>query len=106
LARDRMGIKPLFYYHDEDKFIFASEMKSLIVYGIKKDLDWQSVFHYFQLNYIPAPYSIFKDVKKVLPGCSIIVKGGRVQQHRYYKVPIPSSSTYTILNYQQQQSRL
>ena len=106
LARDRMGIKPLYYYHDEDKFLFASEMKSLIAYGIKKDLDFDSIFHYFQLNYIPAPYSIFKDVKKLMPGCFIKLKAGNIEHGKYYEVPPYSDGNQDRLDYQQQQKRL
>lgn len=65
LARDRFGIKPLLYLFDEDKFIFSSEMKSLVKYGIDKEIDYASLHAYLQLNYIPAPDTIFKRVKKL-----------------------------------------
>ena len=68
LARDRYGIKPLLYLFDEDKFLFGSEMKALIEYGIDKEIDFQSLFTFLQLNYIPAPATIFAHVKKLLPG--------------------------------------
>src|SRR5690606_24034153 len=55
LARDRFGIKPLLYLFDEDKFLFSSEMKSMIQYGIEKTIDYSSLYTYLQLNYIPAP---------------------------------------------------
>ncbi len=106
LARDRMGIKPLYYYHDEDKFLFASEMKSLIAYGIKKDLDFDSIFHYFQLNYIPAPYSVFKTVRKLMPGCYIKLRAGNISHGKYYEVPLYADHNHSQLDYQQQQNRL
>lgn len=106
LARDRMGIKPLYYYHDEDKFLFASEMKSLMAYGIKKELDFEAIFHYFQLNYIPAPHSALKNVKKILPGCFIKIEAGEVSHKRFYEVPQPAEGTYFRLDYHQQQSKL
>ncbi|HUM48495.1 MAG TPA: hypothetical protein PLD84_16300 [Chitinophagales bacterium] len=68
LARDRYGIKPLLYLFDEDKFLFGSEMKAMIEYGIDKEIDFQSLFTFLQLNYIPAPATIFAHVKKLLPG--------------------------------------
>ena len=68
IARDRMGVKPLLIYKDEDKLMFASEMKSLITMGIPKVLDTVSLYTYLQLNYIPGPNSIFKDVSKLEPG--------------------------------------
>ncbi|MEQ8239370.1 MAG: asparagine synthase (glutamine-hydrolyzing) [Cyclobacteriaceae bacterium] len=68
VARDRMGIKPLYYYHDEDKFLFASELKSILSFGIKKEIDRTALHLYFQLTYIPSPYSIFKNIFKLDPG--------------------------------------
>lgn len=106
LARDRMGIKPLYYYHDEDKFLFASEMKSIIAYGIKKELDMDSIFHFFQLNYIPAPYSAFKNVKKILPGYYVKIESGKVSHERFYKVPPYTDSGSAPLDYNQQKSTL
>ena len=59
LARDRFGIKPLLYYYDEDRFIFASEMKSLLSYNIPKEVDYASLRQYFQLHYIQFTISHF-----------------------------------------------
>src|SRR5690606_14106595 len=60
LARDRYGVKPLLYLFDEDKFVFASEMKTILRYGIDRTLDFASLVTYLQLSYIPGPASIFK----------------------------------------------
>ncbi len=48
-----MGVKPLLYYRDEDKLIFASEMKALLAFGIPRELDLVTLYQYLQLNYIP-----------------------------------------------------
>jgi len=87
LARDRYGIKPLIYLFDEDKFIFASEMKSLLQYGIDKKLDYNSLYIYLQLNYIPAPDTIFSDVKKLLPGHYMKVSRKKMDMESYYNIP-------------------
>ncbi len=68
IARDRMGIKPLVYYWDDRKFIFASEMKALFEFDLQREVDTTSLFTYLQLNYIPAPYSIIKGICKLNPG--------------------------------------
>jgi asparagine synthase (glutamine-hydrolysing) len=91
IARDRYGIKPLLYVHDDDKFIFASEMKSILEYGIDKNLDYTSLLTYLQLNYIPAPSTIFPNVKKLLPGHYIKVKNKVVNIERYYEIPSASN---------------
>jgi len=91
LARDRYGVKPILYLHDEDKFLFASEMKSIISYGIEKELDYTSLHAYLQLNYIPAPNTIFKKVKKLLPGHFIKIENCQLKIENYYSIPYEAS---------------
>lgn len=90
LARDRFGIKPLLYLFDQDKFLFSSEMKSLLAYGIVKDIDYNSLLAYLQLNYIPAPHTIFPGVKKLMPGHWLKIKNQSIETGRYYSIPHPS----------------
>ena len=73
-----MGIKPLLYYKDDDKFIFASEMKALLAFGIPKEIDYTSLNNYLQFNYIPAPNTIFKNVYKLRPGSFLQIKKSEV----------------------------
>ncbi len=87
LARDRYGIKPLLYLFDEDKFLFASEMKSILQYGIEKNLDYSSLYTYLQLNYIPAPDTILSNVKKLLPGHCASVSRQKMDIQQYYQIP-------------------
>lgn len=87
IARDRFGIKPLLYVHDEDKFLFASEMKAVLQYGIDKTLDYESLHTYLQLNYIPAPHSIFQSVKKLLPGQYLKLRKREISISTYYTLP-------------------
>jgi asparagine synthase (glutamine-hydrolysing) len=87
IARDRMGVKPLLVYRDEDKVLFASEMKALLAYGIPKDIDYVSLNNYLQLNYIPAPETIFKGVKKLRPGSYMIINNEQLIINNYYEIP-------------------
>lgn len=84
LARDRFGIKPLLYYQDEDKFLFASELKSLLAYGIHKEIDHTSLHQYLQLTYVPDNQSILKGVKKLQPGHCGFVKEGTAEFDTYF----------------------
>lgn len=92
LARDRYGVKPLLYLIDEDKFLFASEMKSVLAYGIEKELDFTSLHTYLQLNYIPAPRTIFKNVKKLLPGHFLKVGSRQLAVGSYYQISYDSTT--------------
>ncbi|MDQ3047615.1 MAG: asparagine synthase (glutamine-hydrolyzing) [Bacteroidota bacterium] len=68
LARDRFGIKPLYYYQDKDLLVFASEMKALQTFDIPAKIDMASLQIYLHLNYIPSPYSIYENVRKLQAG--------------------------------------
>jgi asparagine synthase (glutamine-hydrolysing) len=87
IARDRYGIKPLLYLFDEDKFLFASEMKAILQYGIEKNIDYASLYTYLQLNYIPAPDTIFPNVKKLMPGHYMKVSRQKQDIQSYYTLP-------------------
>ncbi len=87
LARDRYGIKPLYYFLDDHKLLFGSEMKALLAFNIPKEIDKTALHLYFQLTYIPAPKTIFSGVKKLQPGEYLLIKEGKVEFKSYYKIP-------------------
>jgi len=69
LARDRMGEKPLYYGHNNNSFYFSSELKGLKAHpSFKPTIDRNSITLLFRHNCIPAPYSIYKNIYKLLPG--------------------------------------
>ena len=66
LGRDRFGIKPLIYSLNSERLIFSSELKSILSYPIKRDIDQQALSQFFRHTYIPAPRTIIQDCKKLL----------------------------------------
>lgn len=75
LARDRLGIKPLYYSVNDDALVFSSEIKALLNYGgISREIDPCAVEDYLALGYVPAPKSIFKSIKKLSPGYTLTVR--------------------------------
>ncbi|MBU0711640.1 asparagine synthetase B, partial [bacterium] len=85
IARDRLGIKPLFYYEDEEKFIFASEIKSILAYGdIDKTLDHHALFDFLTFNYIPAPKTIYQKIKKLQPGHYLLIQNNKITIRSYW----------------------
>jgi asparagine synthase (glutamine-hydrolysing) len=68
VARDRFGIKPLYYYFDEDKFAFSSTLDSLMRYNVSQEISPEALQLYLELNYVPAPLSIMKGIRKIRPG--------------------------------------
>ena len=68
LARDRVGIKPLYFSSQGNEFFFASELKTLILgYGVKKEINIQSLANYLSFQFIPAPHTIIKNIFKLKP---------------------------------------
>ena len=63
LARDRLGIKPLYYYVDSNRILFGSEIKAILQDGIEKEIDLQALHDYLSFNYVPGPRTIFKGVR-------------------------------------------
>lgn len=108
LARDRFGVKPLLVYQDENALLFASEMKSLLKIGIKKELDNTSLLTYLQLNYIPPPYSIFKNVRKMAAGSYMKISAGNkkvIEEKLYYQIP-PAETAVNVVSYEDAKNKL
>ena len=93
IARDRYGIKPLYYFYDEDKFIFASEAKALHEFNIPNKLNKTSLSAYFQLNYLPDNSTMVEGMHKVPVGGYLkLDKEHRLSVHTYYSLPEPGCS--------------
>lgn len=88
LARDRAGIKPLYYHLTNRRLLFASEMKGLLAHpAFPKDLQATGVAQFFVLGYFPGRSTVFKDTHKVLPGHYMTVTdAGVVTGHRYWSL--------------------
>ena len=88
LARDRVGIKPLYYHFSDGNLLFASELKALIALNdFKKDLDHEAIALFLHYQYIPAPRTIFKDAYKLLPGHYLMYNGNELSSHKYWTLP-------------------
>lgn len=97
-ARDRLGIKPFFYYHDDHKFIFASEIRAITVQDIKKELNEEAIIDYLFYQAVSAPLTIVKNVRQLLPGQYGLLKKNALQIEYYWKLgnyrPIKIPDTY------------
>lgn len=95
-ARDRLGIKPFYYLNDNDKFLFGSEIKTILQYpGVKQDIRIESIRDYFSLMYIPAPFSIYKNIYKLLPGNYLVIENGKVTQQEYWDIDFAKTKNLT-----------
>jgi asparagine synthase (glutamine-hydrolysing) len=85
LARDRIGIKPLYYYLKDGKLIFGSEIKSILEADcVKKEINPQSMYYYLGYEFVPAPDTMFKNIHKLRQGHYAIFKDGNLKIQKYW----------------------
>ncbi len=86
LARDHMGQKPLFFYRNNNEFIFASEVKSILsTQVIKPEVDLDAIWHYISLRFVPDQYSLFKNINKLPAGNILVWEKNNLNVQRYWK---------------------
>lgn len=94
VARDRFGIKPIYYVEAPWGLAFASELKALHAVGMTGgELDWEALDMYFQIGYIPAPSSPYTRVRKLPPGHTLEWQDGTVTIRQYWDLPRTQSAT-------------
>lgn len=87
IARDRLGVKPLYYFYDTDTFIFASEIKSILESpGLKRRMNCQAIYEYLYIGYPLGDKTWFRDIMKIPPGCYLVVKNGKTVIKRYWDI--------------------
>jgi asparagine synthase (glutamine-hydrolysing) len=88
LARDRVGIKPLYYWADQTKLVFASELKALLLHpDVPRQTNLAALDLFLTLEYIPAPHTIYTRIFKLLPGHTLTVEDGELKIRQYWDVP-------------------
>ena len=88
VGRDPLGIKPLYLSEASGRLIFASEAKAILAApGVRAALDPGALQSYLALGYVPAAQSIFSGIHKLPPATLLIAEHGRVEQHRYWRIP-------------------
>ncbi|RJQ53804.1 MAG: asparagine synthase (glutamine-hydrolyzing) [Nitrospiraceae bacterium] len=102
LARDRIGKKPLHYYHDNKVFLFGSEIKSILAdeyYNSKKEMDMHALHSYFSFLCVPDPLTMFKGIRKLPAGHTLTLKRGRADINKYWDVNFGGTQVKTEKQY-------
>jgi asparagine synthase (glutamine-hydrolysing) len=88
IARDRLGIKPLFYCMDEGRLVFASELAALQEHGaVGRDVEMPALAELFTMQYMAGDRTVFRGIRKLPPGHTIRVRNGSAAIDRYYDIP-------------------
>lgn len=85
-ARDHFGIKPFYYYRDGERFVFGSEIKSILqAEGISRQVDTESMLNYLTFQYVPEPATMFRGISKLPPAHSVTIKAdGNMSIRKYW----------------------
>lgn len=86
VVRDRLGIKPLYYYRDGEKIVFASEIKAILALpSVKAELDFQGLGAFLKYGFTPAPHTLFKNIYKIPPAHYLKMKGGEMEINCFWE---------------------
>jgi len=86
LVRDAIGVKPLYYHHDGKRLIFSSEIKAILEHDVPREIDPDAFSLYFRLLYVPGPRTMFKGIKKLLPGSIASFSNGSLKIDRWWEL--------------------
>src|SRR5207249_5773925 len=94
IARDRLGTKPLYYFYDGKKFVFGSEIKAILAYpGIKPEFNQNTLAEYLAFGYIAGPETMFRGIRKLLPGNTLeIDEAGKIKIEPYWDPSVPAGN--------------
>jgi len=88
LARDRLGKKPLYYWHRDGLFLFGSEIKALLCHpAVSRAVDWEAFHHYLAFGYTPTDRSIFGEIAKLPPAHTATWQAGALRLQQYWTLP-------------------
>lgn len=91
LARDRLGIKPLYYMLDEKKIVFASELKAILAHPeVERNINPPALRNYLAFGYTASPKTVFKEIKSLQPARTLAVKKGLVSEREYWRLSYAS----------------
>lgn len=95
LVRDRLGIKPLFYLHRNDRLLFASEIKGILCEPtVNREVDLIGLHHYLSYNYTPAPFTLFESIRQLPPAHYLLIdRDGQSKLEEYWDVSYQQKRT-------------
>jgi asparagine synthase (glutamine-hydrolysing) len=107
LARDRMGIKPLYIFHRGRDLYFGSEVKTILHHPeVERKLDCNGLSYYLSLNYVPAPYTLVEGVEKLLPGEFLEWENGSIRREIYWHLRFSPDPKITLEDAEAELDRL
>lgn len=85
LARDHVGVKPLYYFHKDSQFVFSSELKGILEHGVPRLLDMTAFNHWLRVQYVPEPYTMIKNIFKLPPASFTVFRNDNFEIKKYWQ---------------------
>jgi asparagine synthase (glutamine-hydrolysing) len=96
LARDRLGVKPVYYYRDRHFLAFASEIKALLeIQSIPREVDPDAFDMYLSLRYVPGPRTMFKNIFRLQPGHVLVADDSGIRITKYWDIDYPDPEPHS-----------
>ena len=100
LIRDRIGIKPLYYYHKNNELIFASEIKAIKNLNLKLSINNNAIYSFLHLGYIPKNETIYNEINKIKPGHFLKFSKNKILENPYWKTEnLTNENVYSEFDY-------
>ena len=101
LARDRIGIKPLYYYFDGKRLVFGSEIKAILeCRDVPRELNRQALYDYIGFEFVPAPQTMYQNINKLPAGHYLTLTDGRLDIREYWDLKF--NQDQTLLSYDEE----
>jgi asparagine synthase (glutamine-hydrolysing) len=106
LARDRFGVKPLYYAQTDSRFVFGSELTPILLgANLAREVDLGSLRHIFEMGYLPSPRTMFVGVQSLPPAHMLVIEGGRSTLRSYWQLQFPRAGEHARLTHREAMER-
>lgn len=96
LVRDRIGIKPIYYYHNDDRFLFASEIKAILEDAqVERKVNYQALYEYLGFEFVPSPQTMFDGIHKLPAGHYLLLENNQVHVQQYWDLSLKQDESLT-----------
>ncbi len=96
IARDPLGVKPMFFHDDGKQLLFGSEIKAILRAGVERKLDHEALHHYLSYGFVPPPHTLFQNIRHLMPGCVMRITDEGTEVSRWWDLADQCQTRWTL----------